>query len=126
MKDQVIPTHTPNVVDHVAESASRAIHNTQEVADKALLGLDNKLQNLRQQTSPRYDEAAERVNALAQQGVQSMRDTSHRLSESAHKVTEDTRHYVREEPVKSLLYAAAAGALLMGLASLLARSGSRR
>jgi len=125
MKDQVIPTHTPNVVDQVADSATRAIHNTQQAADKALGGLDNKLQHLRERTSPRYDEATERVNALAQQGVQSVRNTSHRLRESAHHVSEGTRHYVREEPVKSLLFAAVAGALLMGLASLLARSDSR-
>lgn len=126
MKDQVIPTHAPNVVDQVAESASRAIHTTQLVADKALGGLDDKLQHLREQTSPRYDEATERMNALAQQGVQSVRDTTQRLRDSALHMSEGTRHYVREEPVKSLLFAAAAGALLMGLASLLARSGSGR
>lgn len=126
MKDQVIPTHTPNVVDQVADSASRAIHSTQQVADKALGGLDNKLENLRGQASPRYDEATERVNALAHQGMQSVRDTTHRLRDSARQVSEGTRHYVREEPVKSLLVAAVAGALLMGLASLLARSDRDR
>ena len=126
MKDQVIATQTPNVVDQMAYSASRAIHSTQQVADRALGGLDNKLQHLREQTSPRYDEATERVNALARQGVQSVRDTTHRLRDSALHMSEGTRHYVRAEPVKSLLFAAVAGAVLMGLASLLARSGPDR
>lgn len=126
MPDNIIPTHSPNVVDQVAASASRAIHGTQQVADKALGGLDDKVQNLRNQASPRYDEAAERVNALAHQGLRSMHDTTQRLRESARHLSDGTRHYVREEPVKSMLIAAAAGAVLMGLASLLARSGSHR
>ena len=123
MKDNTIQTQTPNLVDNAAESASRAIHTTQQAADQAFEGLDHKVQQLREQASPRYDDAAERTQALADHGMQTMRDTSRRLRESAHQVTDGTRQYVRAEPVKSILIAAAAGALLMGVASLLARPG---
>ncbi|MCB2006215.1 MAG: hypothetical protein KDH93_14450 [Rhodoferax sp.] len=123
MKDNTIQTQSPNVVDHAAESASRAIHSTQQAADHAFEGLDHKVQQLREQASPRYEDAAERTQALADHGLQTMRETSRRLRESAHQVTDGTRQYVRAEPVKSVLIAAATGALLMGVASLLARSG---
>jgi len=57
--------------------------------------------------------------------VDAVRDRSHQLSESAHRVADGTRSYVREEPVKSLLIAAATGAALMGLLALLGRSHRR-
>jgi len=123
MQDNTFQSRTPNIVDQVADSASQAIHSTQRAADQTLGGLDHKVQELRQQAAPRLDRASERATAIAQQGAQSVRDTTGRLREQAAHVSEETRQYVRDEPVKSVLIAAAAGALLMGLFSLLARPG---
>jgi ElaB/YqjD/DUF883 family membrane-anchored ribosome-binding protein len=123
MKDNFIQTHNPNLVDKVAESASEVIHTTQHAADQALDNLDHSVQQMREQASPRFDAVAQRASALAQQGAQSVRDTSNRLRDGAMHLTDDTRHYVRNEPLKSVLIAAATGAVLMGLASLLARPG---
>ncbi len=123
MKDHTIQTQSPNMVDQAADSASRVIHSTQQAADQALEGLDHKVKHLREQASPRYEDAAQRTQELADHGMQTVRDTSRRLRESAHHVADGTRQYVRAEPVKSVLIAAATGALLMGVASLLARSG---
>lgn len=122
MNDNTIQTHSPNLVDQTADSASRAIHSTQQAADRALVGLDDGVQQLRDQTSPRYDEAAQRARALAQQAAQSVRATTRQLRDSAVQLTDGTRQYVRDEPVKSVLIAAATGAVLIGLASLLSRS----
>ena len=44
------------------------------------------------------------------------------LREKAQMASEQTVAYVKDEPVKSMLIAAATGALLMGLVSLLGRS----
>jgi ElaB/YqjD/DUF883 family membrane-anchored ribosome-binding protein len=123
MQDNTFPSRTPNIVDQVADSASHVIHNTQQAADNALGGLDHKVQALRQQAAPRLDRASERASEIVQQGAQSVRDTTRRLREQAVHVSAGTRQYVRDEPVKSVLIAAAAGALLMGLVSLLARPG---
>jgi ElaB/YqjD/DUF883 family membrane-anchored ribosome-binding protein len=70
------------------------------------------------------DRVAERASALAHQGVDTVRERSHQLGDSAHRVADGTRHYVQDQPVKSLLIAAATGAALMGLLAFLA--GSRR
>ena len=51
-----------------------------------------------------------------------MRDSSQQLREKAQLASESTVAYVKDEPVKSMLIAAATGALLMGLVSLMGRS----
>ena len=120
---------TPEVqnklVDQATASADQAIRSTQRVANEALSGLAGSAQNLREHAAPMVDRVAERASALAHQGVDAVRDRSHQLSESAHRVADGTRTYVREEPVKSLLIAAATGAALMGLLALLGRSHRR-
>jgi ElaB/YqjD/DUF883 family membrane-anchored ribosome-binding protein len=119
---------TPEVqnklVDQAAASADQAIRSTQRVANEALDGLAGSVQDLREHAAPMVDRVAERASALAHHGVDAVRERSHRLSVSAHRVADGTRSYVRDEPVKSLLIAAATGAALMGLLAFLA--GSRR
>jgi ElaB/YqjD/DUF883 family membrane-anchored ribosome-binding protein len=75
---------------------------------------------------PLMSEATEQADALLTQGVNALRNTSENLQERAHQVGELTSDYVRKEPVKSLLIAAAAGAVLMGLVSVLSRSHTSR
>ena len=53
--------------------------------------------------------------------MDAMRDGSQQLRDRALRVTDDSVQYIKHEPVKSMLYAAVAGAALMGLVSLLTR-----
>lgn len=71
------------------------------------------------------DQASEHVGALAQRGMDSVRDTSQQLRHKAHQAGDDTLDYIKDEPVKAILIAAAAGALLMTLISLISRSRDR-
>ncbi len=118
------PETQNKLVDQAAASADQAIRSTQRVANEALSGLAGTAQNLREHAAPMVDRVAERASSLAHQGVDTVRERSHQLSESAHRVADGTRHYVQDQPVKSLLIAAATGAALMGLLAFLA--GSRR
>jgi ElaB/YqjD/DUF883 family membrane-anchored ribosome-binding protein len=52
-----------------------------------------------------------------------MRDASHQVRERALRVSDNTVGYVRDEPVKSMLIAAAAGAVMMAVLGFLRRSG---
>ncbi len=119
---------TPEVqnklVDQAAASADQAIRSTQRVANDALDGLAGSVQDLREHAAPMVDRVAERASAIAHHGADAVRERSHQLSEGAHRMVDGTRSYVRDEPVKSLLIAAATGAVLMGLLAVL--SGSRR
>ncbi len=120
---------TPEVqnklVDQAAASADQAIRSTQRVANNALSGLAGTAQDLRDQAAPMVDRVAERASALAHQGVDTVRERSHQLSESAHRVADGTRSWVREEPVRSLLIAAAAGAVVVALLTAMGRTVPR-
>ncbi len=70
-------------------------------------------------------QAADQVSALAQRGVDQVRDTSRDLRLKAEHASDIAVNYIKDEPVKSILFAAATGAALMALISLISRAGSR-
>ena len=68
------------------------------------------------------DHAGVQALGMAQRGVSALRDSSHHMLDRASRASETTVSYIRGEPVKSMLMAAAAGATLMALMSLMSRS----
>jgi len=110
-----------NLADEVANAAGNAIKSTQRATNNALDSLAGGVQTLRQEAAP----AINRVGALAQQGVDSVRDTAQQVREGARHATDSTVSYIKEEPIKAMLIAAATGAGLMALLSLMTRSSNR-
>ena len=74
---------------------------------------------------PLLKDAVDQVSALAQQCTAAARKEAHDLSLQAQSAKLATTRYIRNEPIKSVLVAAATGAALMALFSLLghARNG---
>ena len=107
--------HSSSLADQAAQSAEQAIKSTQRVANEALDSLAGTVDDIRHQAS-----------TLARRGVESVRDTSQQLRANALRASENTVNYVKHEPVKSILIAAAAGAAVMALVSLMSRSRDRR
>jgi ElaB/YqjD/DUF883 family membrane-anchored ribosome-binding protein len=58
-------------------------------------------------------------------GVERARETGHQVRESAARASAGAVNYIHHDPVKSVLIAAATGAALMALVSLLTRNNSR-
>lgn len=67
-------------------------------------------------------QATDQAIGAAQRGVAAVRDGSQHLLDRAHHASDNTVGYIREEPVKAMLIAAAAGAALMALLGLVTRS----
>jgi ElaB/YqjD/DUF883 family membrane-anchored ribosome-binding protein len=111
-----------NLADQAANTADKAIRSTQQVANGALDSLAGSVQDVRQKAAPLLNRASEQAAELAHRGVAAVRDTSQHLRESAQRATDSTVDYVKAEPVKAMLIAAATGAALMALLSLMARS----
>lgn len=86
----------PNVVDRAAHTADRALDATRRAADAAIDRVADKVHGLRDRASPMVDNMTLPYDSVVQ--------------------------YTRQEPVKALLAAAAAGAALMAVLSLLGRS----
>jgi len=68
------------------------------------------------------DRTSEQASALAHRGMDAVREGSQQLRTSALHASDSTVSYIRQEPVKSMLFAAAAGVVLTGLLVLAGRS----
>jgi ElaB/YqjD/DUF883 family membrane-anchored ribosome-binding protein len=113
------------LIDQASQSADQAIRATQQAANHAVDSAGNALQGLRQQATPVLERASEQVSAMAHRGLDSVRETTHQLRLKAEHASDTTVGYIRQEPVKAVLIAAATGAALMALISLVARSRDR-
>ena len=116
------PNH---LADHAAQSADKLIKSTQRVANDALDSLAGSVQDVRHQAAPLLNRATEQASALAQRGVNAVRDSSQQLREQALRASDSTVNYIKDEPVKAMLIAAATGAALMAMVSLVTRSRDR-
>jgi ElaB/YqjD/DUF883 family membrane-anchored ribosome-binding protein len=114
------------LVDRASQAADQVIKSTQNVATQTVDKLAGAMQDLRDDTLPVLNHAVEGVSAFAHRGVDSMRDASHQLRVKAEHASESTASYIRHDPLKSVLIAAATGAALMALVSLLSRNRDRR
>ena len=117
------PNQSNRLTDLAAQSADNAIKATQRVANQTLDGLADSVQDLRQQAAPLLNRGAEQASALAQRSVDALRDGTQQLRDKALRASDSTVNFVKEEPVKAMLIAAATGAALMALVNLM--SGSR-
>ena len=111
--------------DTAAQSADQDKKSTASDAGDALGSLTGTVQDIRQQAGPLLDRAAEQASALAQRGVDTVRERSQQLRDKAVRASERTMKYVKDEPVKSVLIAMATGSALMALASRRSRSRER-
>ena len=114
-----------NLADQAAQSADSAIKSTQRVANEALDNLAGSVQDIRQQAAPLLNRATEQASALAQRGIDAVRDGSQQLRDKALKASDGTVNYIKDEPVKAMLIAAATGAALMSMAALISRPRDR-
>jgi ElaB/YqjD/DUF883 family membrane-anchored ribosome-binding protein len=71
---------------------------------------------------PAVERAAERATDMARQGTHKLQQGAQQAKAQFNQVTDSAIAYVKDEPVRAMLIAAAAGAALMALASLLGRS----
>ncbi len=117
------PTH--GLVDGAALSAEQAILATRRVADDALDGLVDTVHDARDRAAPLLTRASEQANAAAQRTAAALHRRSQQVRDRAARASDSTLGYIRAEPVKAVLMAAATGAALVALLSLLGRSTPR-
>jgi len=111
-----------NAADAATPPVEHALQSTQRVADRAPDRLSSTAQDLREQVGPLLERAGERASALAQRGVDAVRDRSLQVRDQALRASDGTLNYIKDEPVKAVLIAAAVGAALMALMGLLRKS----
>jgi ElaB/YqjD/DUF883 family membrane-anchored ribosome-binding protein len=108
--------------DQAAQSADSAIKSTQRLANDALEGLSNKVQKVRDQAAPTINRLTGQAEDAARRSMAAVKDSTAQLRDKAAQASDSTVTYIKDEPLKAMLIAAATGAALMALVGLLGRS----
>ena len=127
-KEQTMSTFSrsaTNFADQTADGTTEAIRATKETANEAFDRLSDKVDDVRDQATPILSRLSAQAEAAARRSADAVRETSQQLREKALRATDDTVSYIKDEPVKAVLIAAATGAALMALLSLVSRTRRR-
>jgi len=119
------PEKSNTLVEQASQTADQAIKASHQSANEALDSLAGAMQDLRHQATPVLERASGQVSDMAHRGMDSVRETTHQLRLKAEHASEGTVNYIKNEPVKAILIAAATGAALMALINLISHSRDR-
>lgn len=115
-----------HLTDRVANKADEALENSKSAAQDALNTMQDGVDQLREAIPSAFTRAAAQVEALTRKGIDRALQASTDVRDQVNRAGDRTADYVKEEPLKALLIAAAAGAALAGLVALLSRSHTSR
>ena len=119
-------TTTPSqFVQGAADSADQAVDQIDKAAQEVHNNLANSAHKAVNGAKPVMERLAKDAESIARRGLETARDTSRQLRERAAQASDTTVKYIQDEPVKAMLIAAAAGAALVTVISLLSRSRQR-
>jgi ElaB/YqjD/DUF883 family membrane-anchored ribosome-binding protein len=111
-----------NIADQAAQSATSALRSTQNVANTAFDRLSEQVEKARDHAAPLIDRLSSQAETAARRSAEALRETSAQMRDRALRAQDSTVGYIRDEPMKAILIAAATGAALMALISLMGRS----
>jgi ElaB/YqjD/DUF883 family membrane-anchored ribosome-binding protein len=116
MPPEVVDQAT-NTAERLADSADQALKSTRRMANDTLDQVESAVDSARGNIQPVIAKLATQAESLARRGIDAVRDGASQVRERATGFGDMTVRYVRDEPVKSLLIAAAAGAAVAALMS---------
>lgn len=99
-----------DMVNHAADAAKEGVTATRQAASHAADKAQEGLQAAEQQINPVIDDLAARAQDLASRSIHFCADSSERARRQLQCAADATSRYVLEQPCKSLMLAAAAGA----------------
>jgi len=99
-------------VNNAAETAKEGVNATRKMASEAADKVQEGLESAQKQVAPVIDDLAARAQELANRSIHFCADTSERARQQLQCAAEATNRYVVEQPAKSLVMAAAAGAAI--------------
>jgi ElaB/YqjD/DUF883 family membrane-anchored ribosome-binding protein len=114
------------MADQAAARLNDGIDATRDAIDSGLDSAQSGVNSMRAEIPAKLGQAASEIERIARLGMERAMDACHTVKERVDSASESTVSYVRKEPVKSVLIAAASGAVLMGALSLWARIRSQR
>lgn len=111
-----------SMAQQATDKADQAIDNARKVADGALDSLQERASHLAAVAPGTLSRIAAQIDELTQRGVERAKLATETAKEQASRAGDRTVSYIKDEPVKSVLIAAAAGAALAALIGMMART----
>lgn len=103
--------------DELLQSAGKAVDSTRSYANDALDKAEDKVRELRGSVDPIVDMLASKAQKLAQQSLDLAAEAKDRAQQSLTRAAGATTRYVAEQPLRSVVIAAAVGAAVALLIS---------
>ena len=103
--------------DDLLQNAGKALSSTRDQANHAFDKADDKVRELRGEVDPLVDMLASKAQKLARQSLDIAAEAKEKAQQSLTRYASATSHYVSEQPVRSVLIAAAVGAVVAILVS---------
>jgi ElaB/YqjD/DUF883 family membrane-anchored ribosome-binding protein len=110
-----------NNTQEPVHAVDKALSATQQFANQKLDGLS---EGTKDKLAPMINKLSSEAQNLVSRSIKTATESTKQLRDQAIRASEVVTTYIRQEPVKSVLIAGAAGAFLMLVASLLSRSRS--
>jgi ElaB/YqjD/DUF883 family membrane-anchored ribosome-binding protein len=107
-----------SLADKTADRVQSGIRDAQHAAKDAGTALSAKVDDLRGDAGPALKKATHRAQYLGKQGMDSLSEAAQRAREIASNASDSIVSYTKENPLKALMFAAAAGALLLSVVKL--------
>ena len=99
-----------NTRDEALQATVQATELTRSYAKEALDQAEGKIRELRGNVDPMVDKLADTAQKLARQSMDMATEAKHKAEESMARYAGMTTKYVSEQPMRSVLIAAAVGA----------------
>ena len=103
--------------DDMLQNAGKTLDSTREYANDALDKAESKMRELRGHVDPMVDMLASKAQKLARQSLDMASEAKERAEKSLKHAADATTRYVSEQPMRSVLMAAAVGAAVVLLVS---------
>jgi len=111
--------------DDALQSAQGAVESTRAYANDALDKAGEKVRDLRGNVDPLVEQISAKVQQLASRGLEYAYDARSRAQNQLNRYGDATGRYVSEQPVKSVLIAAATGAAIAAAILIATRTTKR-
>jgi ElaB/YqjD/DUF883 family membrane-anchored ribosome-binding protein len=117
---------TEQAAEQVGQRADEALKSARRAATGAIDSLHDKVEQMNETVPGALSRAAARVDEITRRGIEQARDTSQHMRDQVTRAGDRTVGYIKDEPLKSVLIAAATGAAVAALVTMLARSRRER
>lgn len=114
-KFQHAKSRAADVGDDLMDSAGDALDQGRDYANESIGRVSEKVRDLRRDIEPTIDHLRYRARRAARRGMDAAADARERTKETVNHYADVTGQYVSDQPVRSILIAAAAGAVLTAL-----------